>query len=556
MDSLSDTIWDVTISGTGLPQSLLALSGKKILHVDRNDYYGGLEAALSLQEAEAWAERLGGGNTQSPIQNITVNRVDQGHASESGGTRASQLAFSRAYSLSLSPQVIYTRSNILPALVSSKVYRQLDFLAVGSWWLYDDTEQGDTGEWNASLSGKESPKSRLRKIPGGREDVFADETIDRRSMMSLMKFLKLAADPEACASAIDDWSKTPFSIFLESQYKIPHSLQEPLLALALSPSNTDATLTKFALPNIHRHLTSIGIFGPGFGAVIPKWGGLAEISQVACRASAVGGGVYVLKKGVVTIEQPNQQKSGGSTPTDPVSQLSLLTLDEGEKVRTRWVLGSKWDLPPIKQEEPRNEDDARTIACSITIVSGKLSTLFPSSREGAPPPASAIVVFPIRTLLKDIAGSDTQAPESKLPPVYLMIHSSDTGECPEGQCIVYGYIFHSATTEAHAYLQNAVKRLLLIVGEDPRPVQLWSMHYDRSFSNLSTLPEKPSTTSSDSYGGDHALKLPDVAPGLALGDHVLKDVREAYRRIMGDNDDGFMIFEDREGAGEEADNSE
>ena len=34
----------------------LSRTGKKVLHIDKNDYYGGSEAALSLQEAKTWAE--------------------------------------------------------------------------------------------------------------------------------------------------------------------------------------------------------------------------------------------------------------------------------------------------------------------------------------------------------------------------------------------------------------------------------------------------------------------------------------------------------------------
>ena len=34
----------------------LSRTGKKVLHIDKNDYYGGAEAALSLQEAKTWAE--------------------------------------------------------------------------------------------------------------------------------------------------------------------------------------------------------------------------------------------------------------------------------------------------------------------------------------------------------------------------------------------------------------------------------------------------------------------------------------------------------------------
>jgi RAB protein geranylgeranyltransferase component A len=41
----------------------LSRSDKKILHVDEDDFYGGAEAAFSLQEAEDWAERLNNGKT-------------------------------------------------------------------------------------------------------------------------------------------------------------------------------------------------------------------------------------------------------------------------------------------------------------------------------------------------------------------------------------------------------------------------------------------------------------------------------------------------------------
>lgn len=32
-----------------------------MLHVDKHDYYGGPDAAFSLQEAESWAETMSGG---------------------------------------------------------------------------------------------------------------------------------------------------------------------------------------------------------------------------------------------------------------------------------------------------------------------------------------------------------------------------------------------------------------------------------------------------------------------------------------------------------------
>ena len=44
--------YDVIVLGTGLKEcvlsGLLATRGKKILHIDRNDYYGGETASLNL----------------------------------------------------------------------------------------------------------------------------------------------------------------------------------------------------------------------------------------------------------------------------------------------------------------------------------------------------------------------------------------------------------------------------------------------------------------------------------------------------------------------------
>ena len=36
-----------------------------MLHIDKNDYYGGAEAALSLQEVEAWADTVNEGKIYS-----------------------------------------------------------------------------------------------------------------------------------------------------------------------------------------------------------------------------------------------------------------------------------------------------------------------------------------------------------------------------------------------------------------------------------------------------------------------------------------------------------
>ena len=421
-----------------------------MLHIDKNDYYGGAEAALSLQEVESWTDTAAEGRENpylsvsavaqcsagSPFRYSSIKNLGRERSSGPEGSNATKLGFSRAYSLSLSPQLIYTRSNLLPALVSSKVYRQLEFLAVGSWWIYEEREVREDANSEDDGDSDATPSlGSLKRIPGGREDVFADKSIDLRSTRSLMKFLKLAADTEVHASILESWGSRPFPDFLESHIGIPPRLQAPLLALTMSPHPPVKTLTSYALPRIHRHLTSVGMFGPGFGSVIPKWGGLAEIAQVACRASAVGGGVYVLKKGFETEENPDQQALGrDGTKLGEVTQLSTVRLEGGEEIKAHWIVGSDWDLPSKFEAVTSEEAVLNYVSRSITIVSSPLSQLFPLPAEGAPPPAGAVVVFPTGTLELEYDSNQPQALRDDAPPVYLTIHSSDTGECPAGQC--------------------------------------------------------------------------------------------------------------------------
>ena len=294
---------------------------------------------------------------------------------------------------------------------------------MGSWYIYRDVpRRQDTQEIKAAQP-VEDRHGQFHKIPGGREDVFADKSIDLRSARSLMKFLKLAADAERHAEILSDWGSKSFPDYLTSQFRIPTKLQAPLLALTLSPESPNRTTTGFALPRIHCHLTSIGLFGPGFGAVIPKWGGLAEVAQVACRANAVGGGVYVLKKGVKSIGEVEYPPTADAVTDGRVSTPILnVELDDGEKIRTQWIAGTSDHL--LLKSKLSLDKETTHVQRSITIVSSPLSELFPSPVEGCPPLDGAVVVFPSGSL----DAQDSQ------PPIYLLVHTSGTGECPVGQC--------------------------------------------------------------------------------------------------------------------------
>ena len=362
--------------------------------MDKNGYYGGPDTAFSLREAEEWTKKVNDSNQSAKYRNSQIYMPQTADGFES--KLAEQ---SRKYTLSLSPQLIYAQSKLLPALVSSRVHTLLEFQAVGSWWVY----RGD----------------KLQRIPSGREDVFADDTLSRKDKIALMKFLRSVVkepepeDTDDSEGKVPEDDDRPLATLLESDFKMSQSLQQPLLALSLSSSPASLTKSSYALPRIKRHMTSIGAFGPGFGSVLPKYGGNAELAQVGCRAGAVGGGVYVLGADVV-----------GQESTDSPDHVKI-SLSNGETVTTSYVAGSMDDLSKLYWTRDRGSASNQNLAQSmhyIGIVSSPLTVLFPKTSENGPVPAGAIVLV------------DDNGDNGKAPPIYLQVHSEDTGECPSGQC--------------------------------------------------------------------------------------------------------------------------
>ena len=516
---------------------------------------------------------------QAPFENAEIfSPPDTPEAS-------AKLSSPRAYTFSLSPHIIYSRSRLLPTLLSSKVYRQLEFQAVGSWWVYKPSTGVDAGDNTASNA------SHLYRVPSSREDVFADDLISMKSKRTLMKFLRHIGKPQQDSEGQEDDMSMSFPEYLSSSFQVPAELHEPLLSLSLSQASPQQTSADYAVPRIQRHLASIGVFGPGFGSLLAKWGGGSELSQVGCRALAVGGGVYVLNSGIESITNPSESNSG----EDVRMQVKL---SNGESIQTKFVVGSHWDLPAQAQ---KTQPSCDKVARSITVVSSPLESLFPVTAEGGPIPAGAVVVIP--------GSSLDQAEDS--PPVYLLIHSSDTGECPIGQSkfrifhstpppmahmmniylsnliyiactiidenynlimshipfeicvwlilfqlvnprvlgIVYGSVSLSGS-EGYALLETAINRLLQSVSEANAKV-LWSLLYTQ-LGRTSTIPDAVEALKSSSPS-DSVICFPPSSLDHAFDDQLLDMVKGAWKTVMGEDaiDEEFMNFEDREGASDE-----
>lgn len=359
------------------------------MHIDPKEYYGGPDAAFSLQEAEAWRAEQTSSSAASPsiFSSASISRPSDGAG----------LSSPRSYSLALSPQIIHTTSALISQLVSSRAYRQIEFLAVGSFFIFKPSDPSSQAAVPPSLS----------RIPSTREDVFSTTAISARAKRSLMKFLKFVLDysSESNSEVWQPRAAEPLGAFLADAFNLDAELQAYVLALTLSLDGR--ITTKDGLATIHRHLTSMGVFGPGFAAVYPKWGGASEIAQVACRAGAVGGGIYMLGTGIETVAE----RSEGA------DELVEIGLTNGTPVKTKLL---------VRGGEERVAEDALEISRLVAIVDSPLSSLFEVVAEGAPTPVVAVIAFPPES----VRTEDGKMSEY---PIYAVAHSSGTGECPNGQ---------------------------------------------------------------------------------------------------------------------------
>ncbi|KAF5010656.1 hypothetical protein FDECE_3196 [Fusarium decemcellulare] len=467
----------------------LSRSGKNILHVDPNDYYGGCEAALSLQEADEWAEKYRSSDARQPFAAAEVK------------SDADCIGSTRAYSLALAPQLIHSRSKLVTQLVDSKAFRQVEFLAVGSFYIFQPPSES-------------SPTPSLSRIPSTREDVFSNTSIPARSKRSLMKFLKFVLDYESEPQA-DVWkarANEPLTEFLASEFKLDATLQSYIITLTLS--HDGKVSVKTGLAAISRHLMSMGVFGPGFAAVYPKWGGLSEVAQVGCRAAAVGGAVYMLGSGIKELQSPASDQAEA-----PIE----LTFTNDIEVKTKLVVQGTEGLHP----------NGLQISRLTAVTKSDLSPVFELLTEGAPAPAVAVIAYPTAS----VADEDRNSSEY---PVYAMVHSSDTGECPSGQYVIY--LSTVRTSSAKSILEEALSSLLAAVADGQEPSScIYQLYYEQSNgTNALSMDGKIVSFSSSSSC-------------LAFDDSVLDSVQEAWKLItVGSDEDGqYMKFEDREGGGDD-----
>eukprot|EP01095_Lingulamoeba_sp_RSL-Kostka_P009955 TRINITY_DN3491_c0_g1_i1.p1 TRINITY_DN3491_c0_g1~~TRINITY_DN3491_c0_g1_i1.p1 ORF type:complete len:441 (+),score=176.11 TRINITY_DN3491_c0_g1_i1:171-1493(+) len=250
-----DEEYDVIVLGTGLTEcilsGLLSVNGMKVLHMDRNDYYGGASASLNLNQL---FEQYGNG---SPPES---------------------LGSSRDYNVDIVPKFIMAGGLLVKMLVHANVTKYLEFLVIeGSY-----VQKGN----------------KINKVPATEKEALNSNLmglLEKRRFKKMLEFISNwdKSNPKS-QKGIDIYTDPMSAVF--SKFSLSDGTQD-LAGHAIALNRDDEYKNKPAVETFERvklYFESLARYQKS-PYLYPLYG-LGELPQAFARLSAIYGGTYMLNK--------------------------------------------------------------------------------------------------------------------------------------------------------------------------------------------------------------------------------------------------------------------
>ncbi|KAJ4485975.1 rab GTPase activator [Lentinula aciculospora] len=273
-----DEEYDVVVLGTGLTEcilsGLLSKEGKKVLHMDRNDYYGGDSASLNLTQLY--------------------------RKFRPGQEPPSELGRDRDYAVDLIPKFIIASGEMTQILVHTDVTRYLEFKQIAGSFVYRD--------------------GKISKVPSTEMEAVRSPLMglfEKRRAKKFFEFLQNWKDEDPATHQGIDLDKDSMKTVYE-KFGLEPGTQD-FIGHAMALYLDDDYITKTARATYNRivlYTSSMARYGKS-PYIYPLYG-LGELPQSFARLSAIYGGTYMLDKTIDEIVTDEQGKfvgvrSGGET---------------------------------------------------------------------------------------------------------------------------------------------------------------------------------------------------------------------------------------------------
>jgi len=299
--------YDVVVLGTGLKEcilsGLLSVNQFKVLHMDRNDYYGAESASLNLEQL---LRKVG--------EDEKKTDPDLGNP--------------KKYSLDMCPKFIMANGNLVKILLGTKVTRYLEFKCVEGSFVFKNNKLFEvpvtpTAALKSGLMGM-FQKRRYKNFLTWAMDVDADDQktwdkldLKNQNMQQVYEYWK-------CDDNTKKFTGHAIALYPNDKY-------------LGNPKKTLECLQKIQLyaQSLARYEKSPYIY--------PVWG-LGGLPEGFSRLAAVHGGVYMLRRPVKKINYGDDGKVTSIETTEGTAKL---------KKGGRLIADPSYFMDTLKTEKPK-----------------------------------------------------------------------------------------------------------------------------------------------------------------------------------------------------------
>jgi Rab GDP dissociation inhibitor len=340
-----DEEYDVIVCGTGLKEcilsGLLSVSGKKVLHLDRNCYYGGECASLNI--TNLWEKFRPG---QQPPKELGQNRE---------------------WNVDLIPKFIMASGDLVKILLKTKVSKYLEWKSCDRSYVYQPQEAG-------MFSGAKY----IHSIPTTAQEGLKTSLMGMLEKPRFINFIQF----------IQNWNIEDPSTFQGLDPK-RHTMQQVFQKFGLQESTVDVIGHAVALHSTDNYLNqacgitigrcklyleSLMQFG-GSPFIYPLYG-LGGLPEGFSRLSAINRGTYMLNKPVDGFEYDDQGKVCGVRSGEEVAKAKMVICDpsyaDPKKTQATAKVFRKICILAAPIPETKNVSGAAATSCQIILPQKQL----------------------------------------------------------------------------------------------------------------------------------------------------------------------------------------
>jgi len=301
--------WDAVVLGTGMKEcllsGLLSVAGKKVLHLDRNPYYGGASASLDINQLF----------------------TKFGVADKPGEAELGKL---RDYSVDMVPKFIMAGGQLVKVLIHTGVANYMEFKPVDGSFVFSQKV------------------GKICKVPATPTDAMKSSLMGMMEKTRMAQFTAWVAsvDPENpktwAAGALTKTTlqlKTMTGADFWKYWKLEKSTEEFLMH-SCALYRDESYNAKPAIEIVERmqlYLNSMTRFANMTSPYLYPLYGLGELPQAFARLAAVHGGTYMLNRDLdgepvfgptdLTVEYDAEGKAAGVRVKDVVARAKIVVGD-------------------------------------------------------------------------------------------------------------------------------------------------------------------------------------------------------------------------------------